>query len=281
MISVVRALTAVTVLRLNQTYERLREAQDLLKRIDQSLRRVFAIYPAGDPAYIKEQQKFERMIKQKILPKQLLVFLSSNKEFYGDLILNIAEIFIADLKKTGSDGLVIGAIGKKILEREKVSSKIYYFDLDDDRPNLAVIGQIMAVLENYNQVVVYHGRAESMFRQFPVKSQVDRDTPPTAKPSKKYFFEPTPLEVLEFLKKQIATNSFHQKLYEGHMARLSARRWNWTKQQLTRSRLLEELTYEFKMYKKGLITKQQQVTIFAHRLNIAENDILKGSRLYG
>ena len=281
MITVVKALTALTVLRLNKTYQTIRETKELLEKINASIRRVFEIYPSNDPSYIKRKKQY--MLKKQGAPqKTVLVFIAANQDFYGDLIFEISRLFIADFKKAEADAVVIGKIGRAILMREKIDSpRIKYFDLDDDRPDLRVVQEILEILEGYDKVLVYHGKTESLLRQIPIRSEVLREIPDLVKPAKKYIFEPTADEVLDFLQVQTSINSFHQRVYEAQYARLAAKRWNWTKQQMARARLLEELTHDFLKYKKSLLQKQQQVTIFAHRQNITENPNIKSTNVYG
>jgi len=264
-ITAVMALTALTVFRLQQTSQILTETQTILKRIDESIKRVFEIYPSTDPVYLKKRQEFLAK-KKRTVSKSLLVFISSNSELYGDLVWNISKLFLADLKKGQNNALVIGKLGRTLIEKENLSNRITYFDLDDDKPDLKVVQQILEILEQYDKVIVYHGRSESLLRQIPTRSEVLKEMPMVIKPAKKYFFEPTAQEVLDFLQTQASINSFHQKVYEAQLARLAARRWIWTKQQLARGRLLETLTLEFLKYKKGITQKQQQVTLSAHRL---------------
>lgn len=280
-ISVIRILTAITVLRLNETSGHLSEVKELLNRIDASLMRVFEIYPKGYSVYGKESKSQVRPSRLIKINKPLLVFISSNKELYGDLILDIAELFTNDMSKLDADGLVIGAVGKKLLEGKKFKGKVYFVDLDDDRPALPVIQQLSRLVESYVSVVVYHGITESIVHQIATKSSIKKIASDMGRPSKKYFFEPTVDDVLDYLQKQIQDNSFQQKLYEAHLARLSARRWNWMKQQLTRQKLLDDLTVEYRSYRRGLMSKQQQVAIFAHKLNISSDEILKNSKFYG
>ena len=281
MITVVRALTALTVLRLNKTYQTIKETRELLEKINASIKRVFEIYPSSDPSYIKRKRQY--LLKKQGAPaKTAMVFVAANQDFYGDLIFEISRLFIADFKKTQGDAVVIGKIGRAILEREKVESpRIKYFDLDDDRPDLRVVGQILEILEGYDKILVYHGKTESLLRQIPIKSEILREIPDLVKPAKKYIFEPNADEVLDFLQTQTSINSFHQRVYEAQYARLAAKRWNWTKQQMARARLLEELAHDFLKYKKSLSQKQQQVTIFAHRQNIIDNPNIKNTNIYG
>lgn len=262
-----QALTALTVFRLRETARNLLATMALLRRIDESIRRVFEIYPVADPVYLKKAQEFARKKQQLLSPKPLFVFVSSNKEMFGDLMTDVAKLFIEDLAKTDNDALVIGKIGKYLLEKANLQrSNITYFELDDDRPELPTLQKIVAILEQYDRVVVYYAKNENPFRQIPTRGAVMRQFPNMVKPAKKYFFEPTPEEVLDFLQTQISINSFHQKIYEAQIARLSARRWIWTKQQLARSQILVELKREYKKYKRGVLQKQQMVTVTAHRL---------------
>jgi len=167
------------------------------------------------------------------------------------------------------------------VEGKKFGGRVYFVDLDDDRPALSVIQELSRLIESYISVIVYHGKSESIVHQIATKSNIKKIATDLGRPSKKYFFEPTVDDVLEYLQKQIEVNSFHQKLYEAHLARLAARRWNWMKQQLTRQRLLDDLTVEYRLFRRGLMAKQQQVAIFAHKLNIQQDEILKNSNLYG
>ena len=280
-ITVVKALTALTVVRLNKTYQTIRETKELLKKISASINRVFEIYPSNDPSYIKRRKQF-MLKKQSATQTTVMVFIAANQDFYRDLILGISRLFIADFKKTEVDAVVIGKIGRAILNREKIESpRIKYFDLDDDRPDLRVVQQIMKILEGYDKILVYHGKTESLLRQIPIKSEVLREIPDWVKPTKKYIFEPTADEVLDFLQTQTSINSFHQRVYEAQYARLAAKRWNWTKQQMARTRLLEELTSDFLKFKKSLLQKQQQVAVFAHRQNILDNPNIKNTNVYG
>lgn len=277
----VRALTALAVVRLEKTYEAIKENEALLLEIIASKKRVFEVYPASDPSVIKRRSEFIEK-KQKNQEKTVLVFISASSDFYGDLIFDISKLFIADFKRTRADAVVVGNIGKVILTREKVASeKIKFYELDDNRPDLQVLAQIFTLLQEYDKVLVYHGKTESLLRQSAAKSEVSKQAPEFVKPRKKYIFEPAADEVLDFLQIQTMINSLHQHLYEAQYARLAAKRWSWTKQQMTRAKQLEEMARQFLQFKKSLMQKQQQVAIFAHRQNILDNPNIKNTNIYG
>lgn len=265
-IAVVRALSAVALLRLADTNGLLEDTKKLLARIEESIARVFEIYPS-DPSSAFKQAQFLKKKKPNLITKPLYIFVSSNQELYGDLIISIGNMFVDDLKKGDCDGLVIGKVGRIIMDRAGLSNSVTYFDLDDDKPDLAKINEILAVIEKYAKVVVYHGKNEAMLKQVATKSEVSREIPNIARPQKRYFFEPSPEEVLDFLQTQVSINSFHQKFFEAQVARLNAKRWTWTKQQLARSRLVGMLQLEHRNFRRAIIQKQQQVALSAQRIN--------------
>ncbi len=260
-IAVVRTLTAVTVIRLGHTQEVLLATNKVLKKIDDSLRRVFEIYPGS---VTKRKINF-------LIAKPLLIFLSANQELYGELINNVADAFLKDAISLDADVLIIGKVGKLLMEKQHLSNKIIYLELNDDHPELEKMKLIFAEVAKYQKIVIYHGKNESLLRQSATRSEIAREIPKTIiKPARKYFFEPSPDEVLEYLQDRIAVNGVYQKLYEGQVAKLSARRWNWTKQQLARQKLINQLLKEYGKYRKVKFQKQQQVTLSAQRMNEGE-----------
>ena len=271
-INVVKALLAVTVLRLTITNRKLTEATKILRRIEEALGRVFEIHPGSEIDNLNRKTRSKKTGK---LQKKLMILISANEKTYGDLVWQICNFFISDLKASGNDALVIGEVGKKLVSVENINSKIYYYDLDDYNPNPQIIHQIISVINQYDKIIVYHGQNESLLKQIAIKSEVLLEIPEMVKPSKKYIIEPTPLEVLNFLNRQVVVNTFNQKVYTSEIARLSARRWNWTKQQMARAELIEELLADYLKYKKQYLQKQQQVNVSALRLSREQHFIKK------
>lgn len=278
----VKALTAITVLRLRRTYQNISDTRQTMENIINSINSVFQLYPSFDPEYLKKLKAYIEGRKQKALMKTVLVFMAAQQDLYGDLIFNIGQLFISELKGGTYDAIVIGKVGKKILEREGVDTqRMQFYDLSDDRPDMRVISQIIEQVLTYERVVIFHGKSESMTRQSAEKSEIFKDMPQLVKFSKRYLFEPEPEEIFKFLESRKSALSLHQKVYESQYTRLAAKRWNWIKQQLARGRLLEELTREYLLFKKSTLQKQQQVTIFAHRQMILDNPNIKNTAIYG
>lgn len=278
----VRALTAITVVRLNRTHKNISETKLIMQNIVNSVNTVFQLYPSFDPVYLKKLREYIKNRKQKTQMKTILVFIASEQDLYGDLIWNIGQLFISEFKKGTDDAVVIGKIGRSILAKEGVGSdRVQYFDLNDDKPDLKVIERIIEIVLTYERIIIFHGESESLLRQKPVKSELFTDVPQLVKFSKRYLFEPDPEEIFNFLHNKKSSLSLHQKVYEAQYARLAAKRWNWTKQQMARARLLEELRGDYLRFRRNEEQKQHQVSIFAHRQNIIDDPNIKNTNVYG
>jgi len=171
-VNVVKALTGVTVIRLAQTQEVLGTTRNLLDRINQSISRVFEIYPAKGKNVFNKRKQLVQKNRPYLIKEPLLIYLSANQEHYGDLIEKIGQNFIHDIQNTKSDGLVIGKIGRIFVEGANLKNTIHYFDLDDDKPEVANINQIIKTIESYEKVIIYHGENESLLHQVPVKHEI-------------------------------------------------------------------------------------------------------------
>ena len=262
-IAAVNILLTLTVFRLEQTYRRINEAEEIIRRIEEVIGRVFEIYPNADVDILKKKKHGILAKKPDQELKTLLVLISSNEKSYGDLVLKTIDLFIEDLKKTNNDALVIGDWGRKIIEEHKFSNKIIYVTVDDYRPKPEEILAISQVIDKYDKVLVYHGSSQSIISQSATKSQLMREISAFTKPSKKYYIEPTPEEVIAYLNRQALLNNFSHKVYTSEVARLAARRWTWTKQQIARMGLMEELIKDYIRFRKSILAKQQQVNIYA------------------
>lgn len=270
-IHTIKTLLTLTVLKLTLTNRQLTDATKILKRIEEALSRVFEIHPG---AAIDNLNKKKLKKKHGGNEKKLMVLISANERLYGDIVSKICKYFISDLKASNNDALVIGQVGKQLLSEENITSKVYYFDLDDYKPDPLVVRQILGVINQYDKVVVYHGQNDTLLKQIAVKSDVALQVPEMVKPSRRYIFEPTILDVLNFLNSQVVVNTFSQKIYSNEVARLSARRWSWTKEQMARAEYIEDLNTDYQKYKKQFRQKQQQVNVSSLRIS-EEQQVIK------
>ncbi len=194
--------------------------------------------------------------------KEVLVFISANQNLYGDLVFKVFQNFVSDVKKTQSDALVVGSVGKDLVERENLNSRVEYFDLADYKPDLAKIQEITEIINKYEKITVYYGEFMSLLSQVPIKTDISGGVTLTSGSAsvKDFIFEPSPKAVLEFFETQIIANLFHQKVYEAQLARFAARLISMNQASEKATLKLNKLNEDYLKFQKYLRNKKQLAT---------------------
>jgi len=195
------------------------------------LEEVLKVYQKARRAFLasleKEGKKTEiqtfSFLKKK--RKTVIVFLSANQPFYGVLIQNIWQNCYSFLEKNKADLVVVGRIGKYLAESSGFGHRMSYFELNDEKPEKESIKEIVEFIKNYERVIVFHGKYQSVARQEIVKSEISTGFPIREEVGKIkfYLFEPSPKEVLEFFETEIFSALFNQTILEHQLAKFSSR----------------------------------------------------------
>lgn len=199
-----------------------------IAKLDKFLTNLMTVYTQAKMDYERQSSKRKKLSQgglKKPKSKTVLVFIASQKKLYGNLIINIYHNFIADVKKTGYDSVVIGAVGKLLIERERLNSQVIFFDLDDENPDPTTIRQIVNTLCQYEQVVVYYGEFVSVLNQLPKKSDISKIAPldKSLQSDKKYLYEPEFGEIAAFCEKEKVAVLLQEKIFESQLARFGAK----------------------------------------------------------
>jgi len=212
------AYQEIANLRMKQIRETVLRNREFFKELMKTYRRIQA-------ASLLELQKkkIEKRIEKK--KEEAAVFLSANESLYGNLILDIWKKVEEYLRKTKAHLVVIGRVGKYLAERSGFGMRMFYFELDDVKPELKVIGEIGEFLRNYQKVIVFYGKYEGGLVQKPEIEEITGKVLPQERmrEAKKYLFEPSPKEILEFFETEILKVLFTLCLLEHQLARYAAR----------------------------------------------------------
>ena len=157
--------------------------------------------------------------------KTILVLLTANAGFYGDIIQRTFELFRSDWQKQKQEALVIGQVGKALVEQAGLTGPISYFDFPDHQFDPLAAQKLASKLLPYQTVVVYHGSFKNILMQETTASNITGETPPPLPviPHKRLIFEPSLEEVLNFFETEIFTSLLFQSLYEELLAKFSCR----------------------------------------------------------
>lgn len=158
--------------------------------------------------------------------KTAYVLVSASTGLYGDLIKKTYELFKSTLNGEEGDVVMVGRLGAALFREEHPKGDFTYFDFPDDRVAAEAMSTIARWLLNYERVIVFYGRFETITSQVPYFSGISGEgLKPSRKPvvAARYLFEPSLETILLFFESQIFTSLFAQAVYENFLAKFAAR----------------------------------------------------------
>lgn len=220
--NIVRAYQEIANLRMKLIREKVLKNREFFKKLSDTYQRIKSAYLFSLKKGWVRKRKTSFLQPKK---KSVVIFLSANKFFYGTLILDIWQKIQEYLKEKGADLAVVGRIGKYLAERGGFGHKMFYFELDDEKPETERIEAIIEFVKNYKEIIVFQGRYETVLSQSVVMSKISGGLPLKEKVEKvkTYLFEPSAEAVLEFFEREIIATLFNQTILEHQLARYASR----------------------------------------------------------
>lgn len=187
------------------------------------------IYQKVKSAYLfsKGEDKLKKTTSSFLLGKKerVVIFLSANHFFYGNLILDIWLKVFSYFKKYKPDLVVVGKVGKYLAEASGLGHRMFYFELNDEKPEEKNLTAIVEFLKDYKKIIVFYGKYKTILSQEPILSEIS-ELPfkeGGKEKVKTYLFEPSPETILEFFEREIMATLFHQCVLEHQLVRYAAR----------------------------------------------------------
>lgn len=176
---------------------------------------------------LEEKEEKEKKPKKEILKlkkEKIVVFLSANARFYGGLVLDIWKKISRFLEENEANLVVIGRVGKILVEKLDPNLKFFYFQLDDENPKKEEIEKIVEFLRNYQELHFFHGKFKTILTQEITQTLISGKMPEkmTKKPSA-FLFEPSREEILNFFEKELMKAFFTQIFLEHRLSRHATR----------------------------------------------------------
>jgi len=254
-----------TIKDITSTYQTLanmkvRRIQDEVLETRNFLEGVAEIYHHAKLAYLSslKQEGLERASFVRRNKKSVTVYLSANERFYGTLLLDTWNKVQRYAESNSTDLVVVGDIGKRLAEDHNLE-QVKFFDLDDENPAQEQKRMILEHIKQYEEIIVFHGRFKSAFRQKPVKTNVSggitlEEAP---KETRDYIFEPEPEAILEFFEEEIIGALFNQTVLEHQLARFASRMVAMDQASQNADDKLEKLEHRASRLKKRAQNKKQ------------------------
>ena len=200
--------------------------------------------------------------------KTLYVLLSANTGLYGSILRKTYELFKQYVFKEDGDILVIGKLGRGLLEKEHLRKKIVYEDIEDSNKNDETLKNLVTLIIQYERVIVFHGKFQTTVTQLPTATSVSGDPlPGEAKlPEIKFLFEPSLEEIMQFFEREIFTSYFEQTIHESQLAKQASRMISLDNSLENIKRHLKKLAIDEQRLKHIDFNKRQLETVSSIKL---------------
>ena len=213
-------------LRMNQIKENVLKNRELFNKLLDTYQKVRLAYFLPLTEKKKEKTVFRQAKKEKVV-----LFLSADQLFYGTLIIDIWKQVQKYLEQNKAHLAVVGKTGKRLAENSGLGHKMFYFQLNDVKPEKEKLASILDFIKNYKKIIVFHGKYEKVLSQKPALSEISGELPWQEEKTKKnkpeiiesYIFEPSAEKILDFFEKEIIAVLFNQTILEHQLARYASR----------------------------------------------------------
>ena len=158
--------------------------------------------------------------------KTVVVLISANTGFFGDVVNQTFKEFIKDIKNEDVEITIIGKIGRQLFIEQEPQKPYTYFNLPDFGTDPVKLSEVIKHLVQYEEIRVYYGKYQSVVTQKPTTFNISAGTPVSGKlvqQEVKYLFEPSVEKILTFFETQIFASLFDQSIRESQLAKFASR----------------------------------------------------------
>jgi len=175
------------------------------------------------------KKKNKHLLQANKKDKEVIVLVTSNNKFYGDIIAKLWHAFYVRMKKTDltkTDMVVVGRQGRNFIEQSDLPKDYRYLEIPDTNFTLETLKPLIAIILPYERVTVFYGKFNNIISQEPIEASLAGDFPEdrkTTEEKKSFLFEPSIEHILTFFETQIFSLLFDQTMHEARLARFASR----------------------------------------------------------
>jgi len=231
------------------------------------LAEIFSNVKTSYEIYLKAIGKKGQKALQEKLEKngrEVLILLSSNGKFYGDLVTKVARLFLDAAKTKDADIVIVGSEGKKLYETARINKPVTYFHIPDTTITLEMLKPLIVKIIPYKKATIFYGRFTNIINQEPTSGSLTGDMPQKniKAGDTNFIFEPSVDNIMEFFESQIFSMLLSQTISEGKLARFASRIKAMEFAQNNLEKQLEILVSRRRRL-KGIEINKKQIQLFA------------------
>ncbi len=190
-------------------------------------------------------------LKKKIiipkLKKRVSIIITSNYRFYGNINSALIDFFITNTEKLETDRVIIGNAALDYFKNSGSVGDYMEVLLKKDQPDPEELKSLTNKIEDYNQVLVFYSRLESLMVQLPTVLDITAsasaqtfDIVPSEDKKVRFIFEPELAKTLAFFDSQILTLLLEQTFLESEVARTASRFISMDKAETEANKFIKE-----------------------------------------
>ncbi len=264
----VQAYEEIAVTRMQKSRTSVLKTRDFLGGLTEIFQEVKASYQKEIRELMRKRRIKDRskisLIKRN--GKAAAVLLSSHTGLYGSIVKKTYNLFIDFVKKTNSDAVLVGRLGKVYFQNENPDIKYRYIDFPDNKVEQSILLNLIKELLEYEKIIVFFGEFQNIVSQTPVMLDIYGNESLTSaevekKPTIKYFFEPSLENLMIFFESEIFTAIFEQTIQESNLAKFASRILNLDAATENISLRLSKVQLENRLLKHRLFNRKQQSSL--------------------
>ncbi len=243
---VVQAMQEISVMKMQKERKGVLQTRSFLEQLTEIFYDVKISYGNKIAHFLKRKNKNTEELSSFVKNgKSVSVLLSSNGKLQGDIISKVYKFFIEAVKSNNDDIIIVGKVGKELYGNSGIKKQAQYFEIPDSDVKIEDLKELVLALVNYQKIDVYYGKFESIVTQTPIVSNVSgykteddpqnilykeinkpdkgKKTDPDSDTMRKFLFEPSIGEILQFFETQVFASLFKQTVSEAQLARYGSR----------------------------------------------------------
>lgn len=246
---------------------KMRQIRDLVVRRRDFLAELTSLYNEIKISYKKEVDyllsrksiKASNFSYLKKNGKKVSVFFSTNASFYGDIVRVTYALFKEHYEREKSDIVVIGKVGKSLLDINMPGVPYTYFDFPDTSVDIKFLKPVVLYIAAYEKIIIFHTKFQTLVHQTPIAFVISESMSDTStkNPQNKYIFEPSLDKIIEYFEKEIFSSIFEQTMHESQLSKFASRMITLDQATENIKKRLSSLEYKQRLWQHQVKNKKQ------------------------
>jgi len=200
--------------------------------------KLYHLVQAAKAKHPKEEREWGGMLFRRPVPahrgktevqkeeKMVMVAVTSNQRFYGNLNVNIMQQFVTDAVSKKTDVMIIGVTGRDFMKSADFTRSYEEFVFEKDNPTSEETRKFLERVAPYDEVILYFPKFVSLVTQKVGTLDITQASSGGEKVPENemnILFEPELSRILEFFKLQVRSLLFLRVMLEADLSRTAAR----------------------------------------------------------